>query len=205
VGILFKHQEDLEEAAKGPRRQARPEPKPEPRAEPKMESKVQPPPESARVEPRLEKSEPPVEVLKPLLIPPPPPEDAKVHVQFSVEQFLRLVHGLPVKENAGLVLRVVEATLGSLDIQISDILPEINRREGVVHDRIEAVQRRLEDLEMELVERRSELTDLEAELAETQNLRNLLTLTKGAGAASRRDSSAEETLVLASNSNRTVN
>lgn len=223
MGILFKHQEELEQAASfnnrrtvgtppplpvearmepklevkvearvEPKADVRPEPKAETRPEPKVQAKVE-----LKVEP---KPEPVLEMRRPQLmaVPPPPPEAARVKMHFSVEDFLKLANDLPVRENTALVVRVIEATLSSVNIHIGDIIPEIARRESVVQDRIEATQKRVEDLEVELVERRAELSELENELNDTMELRSLLNHTKAMGDASgKRDASSAETLVLA--------
>jgi hypothetical protein len=136
-----------------------------------------------------------------MAVPPPPPAEAIFSAKplFSVEDFLKLATDLPLRENAHLIIRVMEATLASMEIRMADILPEIARREAVVQARIEGTQKRVEDLENELHARRSELKELESELHDTLELRGLLTHTRQmADSSPRRDtSSTAETLVLA--------
>lgn len=192
MGILFKHQEALEEAANGSRRSPTAKPPPLP-AEAKVETKPEPKPElrfELRNEPKMEARK-----LQTVPIASPPPVPPAHH--FSVEDFLKLLNDLPVRDNAALVVRVVEATLASVNVHVTDILPEITRRESVLSDRIEATQKRIEDLDAELIERRAELSELESELSETGHLRHLLNLTKTAAHSNNRDSSSDETLVLA--------
>ncbi len=105
---------------------------------------------------------------------PPPP----VAVSYGIAQAIELMRSLP-GEHSELVARVVRQTLGSMNILVSDIILDAERREASVKDEIAVYRSHIEELEKEIAIRRSEIARLEAELGETMSVKQRLRATDG--------------------------
>jgi hypothetical protein len=77
-------------------------------------------------------------------------------------------------QSGDLVIRVVRATLGSLNVHLTDIIDDASRKQKLTQDRIAAVQAQIADLEKQLETQRREVASLEADLKETTNVKERL-------------------------------
>ena len=93
---------------------------------------------------------------------------------YGIEQTIQLLRGLPVDQNANLVIRVVRATLASLDVRLSDIIEDAARKQQTVEEHIAAVRSKIAELENQLETRRHEIAALDADLKETIGVKEQL-------------------------------
>jgi hypothetical protein len=88
---------------------------------------------------------------------------------YGISEVVQLLRGLPETQagpSGELVVRVVRATLASLNVRLADIIEDANRKQKVAHDRIVAVHTQMAELERQLDGHRREITTLEADLKE---------------------------------------
>jgi hypothetical protein len=93
---------------------------------------------------------------------------------YGIAEAIHLLRGLPVEQSGDLVVRVVGATLASVDVRLHDIIEDASRREKATHERIAAVHAQITDLERQLEAHRREVAALEADLKETTSVKERL-------------------------------
>ncbi len=106
----------------------------------------------------------------------PPAHGATTHGKkgYGIAEAIQLMRSLPVDQHPDLVVRVVRATLGSLDVRLPDIIEDASRKQKATQDRIAAEHAQVADLEKQLDVRRKEIAALEADLKETTNVKERL-------------------------------
>ncbi len=117
---------------------------------------------------------PQVVAQPPVVVSPPAPA-----VGYGIAQAIELMRSLP-NERTDLVGRVVRQTLESMNIHVSDILLDAERREAALRDEIALYRSDIAELEKEIAIRRSEIGRLEADLAETTAVKQRFRATDGA-------------------------
>jgi hypothetical protein len=95
---------------------------------------------------------------------------------YSIADAIHLMRSLPVDQNADLVVRVVRATLASVNVKVQDIIEDAARKEKSIQDGIAVLHGKVKELEKELEGKRREITVLETELKETTNVKERLQL-----------------------------
>jgi predicted RNase H-like nuclease (RuvC/YqgF family) len=93
---------------------------------------------------------------------------------YGIAETIQLMRELPGDQNAELVVRVVRATLASLNVRLPDIIDDAAHKQKTIQDRIEAVHGTIADLEKQLQAQRAEIATLEADLAETTSVKERL-------------------------------
>ena len=93
---------------------------------------------------------------------------------YGIAETIQLMRELPGDQNAELVVRVVRATLASLNVRLPDIIEDAARKQKTIQDRIAAVHGTIADLEKQLLGQRAEIATLEADLAETTSVKERL-------------------------------
>jgi hypothetical protein len=103
------------------------------------------------------------------------PQLAKVlgSPKYGIAEAIQLMRTLP-GEHSDLVVRVVRATLASLDVRLPDIIEDASRKEKVVRDRIADFHAKNVELEKQLEAHRKEIAALEADLKETTEVKDRL-------------------------------
>jgi hypothetical protein len=102
--------------------------------------------------------------------------------KFGIAAAIQLLRGLP--NDNELVVRVVRATLASLDVHLPEIIEDATRRQKAASDRITAVHAQMAELERQLENHRREIASLEADLKETTSVKERLQMAeKTAGLA----------------------
>jgi septal ring factor EnvC (AmiA/AmiB activator) len=86
------------------------------------------------------------------------------------------MRSLPVDQNGDLVVRVVRATLASLNVHLPEIIEDASRKQKATQERIAAVHKQIADLEKQLEAQRKEVAGLEADLKETTTVKERLQL-----------------------------
>src|SRR4029079_6926454 len=82
--------------------------------------------------------------------------------------------GLPVDQNPDLVVRVVRATLASLNVHLADIIEDATKKQKATQDRIAGDHTKFAELEKQLGDHRKEIAMLEADLKETTTVKDRL-------------------------------
>jgi hypothetical protein len=101
---------------------------------------------------------------------------------YGIAEAIQLLRGLPVDQNPDLVVRVVRATLASLNVRLSDIIDDATKKQKATQERIAAEHNKVADLEKQLADHRKEIAMLEADLKETTIVKDRLQLAeKSAG------------------------
>jgi hypothetical protein len=95
---------------------------------------------------------------------------------YGIAEAIQLLRGLPVDQNPDLVVRVVRATLASLNVHLSDIIEDATKKQKATQERIAAEHAKVADLEKQLADRRKEIAMLEADLKETTTVKDRLQL-----------------------------
>ena len=93
---------------------------------------------------------------------------------YGIAETILLMRDLPGDQNSELVVKVVRATLASLNVKLPDIIEDASRKQKSVQDRIAAVHAHIADLEQQLEGQRAEIASLEADLAETSSVKERL-------------------------------
>jgi hypothetical protein len=102
---------------------------------------------------------------------------------YGISEAIQLMRTIPVEQNPDLVVRVVRATLASLNVRLPDIIEDASRKQKATQDRIAAVHGQIAELEKQLDAHRREIASLETDLKETTNVKERLQLAeKSAGA-----------------------
>jgi phage shock protein A len=93
---------------------------------------------------------------------------------YGIAETIQLMRELPGDQNAELVVRVVRATLASLNVRLPDIIEDAARKQQNIQERIASVHGTIADLEKQLQGHRAEIATLEADLAETTSVKERL-------------------------------
>jgi hypothetical protein len=93
---------------------------------------------------------------------------------YGIGEAIQLMRGLPVDQHPDLVVRVVRATLGSLNVHLPDIIEDASKKQKTVQDRIAAVHAQIAELEKQLEAHRRDISGLEADLKETTSVKERL-------------------------------
>ena len=70
---------------------------------------------------------------------------------YGIAEAIQLLRGLPVDQNPDLVVRVVRATLASLNVQLTDIIDDATRKQKATQERIASEHGKVAELEKQLV------------------------------------------------------
>jgi DNA-binding transcriptional MerR regulator len=100
--------------------------------------------------------------------PPPPPPS------YGIENAIDLMRGLPVGDDAELVLRVVRKTLRSFGVSIEEIVASATKRETTLGATIAQDRAAIEHLEREIAVRKANIDKASAQLDETRQVRERL-------------------------------
>jgi septal ring factor EnvC (AmiA/AmiB activator) len=93
---------------------------------------------------------------------------------YGIAEAIQLLRGLPVDQNVELVVRVVRATLASLNVRLADIIEDASKKQKNTQDRIAAEHGKVAELEKQLADHRKEIAALEADLKETTTVKERL-------------------------------
>ena len=106
--------------------------------------------------------------------PTPAPATAKGSPRFGIADAIALLRGLPADEKGELVVRVMRATLASVDVHLPEIIADATRRQKSASERIAAIHAQMAELEKQLESHRREIGTLEADLKETTTVKDRL-------------------------------
>lgn len=115
----------------------------------------------------------------PALVPPAKNGSPK----YGIAEAIQLMRGLPADQNGELVVRVVRATLASLDVKLPDIIEDASRKEKAVREKIADFHAKNAELEKQLEAHRKEISLLEADLKETTEVKERLQLAESHASA----------------------
>src|SRR6185503_3942126 len=93
---------------------------------------------------------------------------------YGIAEAIQLMRSLPVDQHPDLVVRVVRATLASLNVLLPDIIDDASRKQKATQDKIAAEHAQVAELEKQLDARRKEIAALEADLKETTSVKDRL-------------------------------
>jgi hypothetical protein len=105
---------------------------------------------------------------------------------YGIAETIQLMRTLPVDRDGDLVVRVVRATLASVNVHLPEIIEDASRKQKATQEKIAAEQAQITELEKQLEVHRKEIASLEAELKETTTVRDRLQLAEKAASASPR-------------------
>jgi hypothetical protein len=94
--------------------------------------------------------------------------------QIGIDHAIELMRTLPTDENADLVVRVLTATLESLNIRVADIVEDAGRRQTELQTRVNQLKTEIAALEKEMELRVDEIRRLEAAHEETTQVKDHL-------------------------------
>ncbi len=107
------------------------------------------------------------------------PAKAGPPLKYGIAETIQLMRSLPADQNVELVVRVVRATLASLNVRLPEIIDDATRKEKFVRDRIADFHAKNAELEKQLEAHRQEIASLEADLKETTEVKERLQLAEG--------------------------
>ncbi|HEY6474987.1 MAG TPA: hypothetical protein VI456_00310 [Polyangia bacterium] len=102
--------------------------------------------------------------------------------KYGIAEAIQLMRSLPNDHGGDLVVRVVRATLASLEVRLPDIIEDASRKQKVVRDRIADFHAKNAELEKQLEAHRKEIATLEADLKETTEVKDRLQQAESASA-----------------------
>jgi len=102
---------------------------------------------------------------------------------YGIAEAIQLLRGLPVDQNPDLIVRVVRATLASLNVHLSDIIDDAAKKQKATQERIASEHAKVADLEKQLADHRKEIAALEADLKETTTVKDRLQMAEKGAAA----------------------
>jgi hypothetical protein len=121
---------------------------------------------------------------------------------YGIAEAIQLLRSLPADQSSELVVRVMRATLASLDVHLADIVEDATRKQKHLADRMASEHAQIAELERQLETRRREIAALEADLKETTSVKERLqqaektaALAAGAPRAARVTAAATTTLM----------
>jgi hypothetical protein len=104
-------------------------------------------------------------------------------LKYGIAETIQLMRSLPGDQNVELVVRVVRATLASLNVRLPEIIDDATRKEKFTRDRIADFHAKNAELEKQLEAHRREIGSLEADLKETTEVKERLQLAEGSAPA----------------------
>jgi hypothetical protein len=110
--------------------------------------------------------------------PPPGPP-----LKYGIAETIQLMRSLPADQNGELVVRVVRATLASLNVRLPEIIEDATRKEKATRERIADFHAKNAELEKQLEAHRREIATLEADLKETTEVKERLQMAEGSAPA----------------------
>jgi len=110
--------------------------------------------------------------------PPTPPAASAARGGYGIAEAIQLMRGLPVDQNPDLIVRVVRATLASLNVHLADIIDDATKKQKATQDRIAGAHAKVADLEKQLADHRKEIASLEADLKEMTTVKERLQLSE---------------------------
>jgi len=114
----------------------------------------------------------PTPMPPPVMPPPQPPahgpsaEAATQKRGYGVADLILLMKTIPTDRHPELVVRVVKSTLESVGVRPNDIIEDALRHEGVVRDRISALEGEIDGLEQEIERRRGLIAELQTNISD---------------------------------------
>ena len=93
---------------------------------------------------------------------------------YGIADAIQLMRTLPIEQNGELVIRVVRATLGSLNVKLPQIIDDAARKQKMTQERITGIHAQIASLEKQLEAHRNEIKMLEADLQETTEVKERL-------------------------------
>jgi uncharacterized coiled-coil protein SlyX len=102
---------------------------------------------------------------------------------YGIAEAIQLLRGLPVEQNTELVVRVVRATLASLNVHLSDIIEDATKKQKATQERIASQHAKVAELEKQLADHRKEIAGLEADLKETTTVKERLQMAEKSASA----------------------
>jgi len=114
---------------------------------------------------------------------PAPPAAKTGPLKYGIAETIQLMRTLPGDQNGELVVRVVRATLASLDVRLPDIIEDASRKQKAVRERIADFHAKNAELEKQLEAHRKEIATLEADLKETTEVKERLQLAEVSSSA----------------------
>jgi hypothetical protein len=115
---------------------------------------------------------------------------------YGIAETIQLMRTLPVEQNGELVVRVVRATLASLNVHVPEIIEDANRKQKATQEKIAVEHAQIADLEKQLEVHRKEIAGLEADLKETTTVRDRLQLAERTAVTASRIPEATLTTLL---------
>jgi hypothetical protein len=100
-------------------------------------------------------------------------------LRYGIAETIQLMRSLPADQNGELVVRVVRATLASLNVRLPEIIEDASRKEKFVRERIADFHAKNVELEKQLEAHRQEIASLEADLKETTEVKDRLQMAEG--------------------------
>ena len=94
--------------------------------------------------------------------------------RFGIADAMALLRGLPGDEKSDLVVRVMRATLASVDVHFPEVIEDATRRQKSATERIASVHAQMAELERQLENHRREIVALETDLKETTAVKERL-------------------------------
>ena len=115
--------------------------------------------------------------------PAPTPPVKTASPKYGIAETIQLMRTLPADQNSELVVRVVRATLGSLDVKLPEIIEDATRKQKAVRERIADFHAKNAELEKQLEAHRKEIATLEADLKETTEVKDRLMAAEASSSA----------------------
>jgi len=112
-----------------------------------------------------------------------PASTSRSNNSYGIAEAIQLLRGLPVDQNPDLIVRVVRATLASLNVHLSDIIDDAAKKQKATQERIASEHAKVADLEKQLADHRKEIAALEADLKETTTVKDRLQMAEKGAAA----------------------
>lgn len=128
----------------------------------------------------------------PVIPPPLPMPKAPPHPEplaFGIDKAIELMRKLPA-DNVELVVQVVKTTLESIQVKVSTIIEDAEKKETRLEDRVFTLKREISELEAEIARREEQIEALETDHAETRSVKERLLLAERGMAASAPDEPA---------------
>jgi DNA-binding transcriptional MerR regulator len=117
------------------------------------------------------KSEPEMQPwATPALTTPPAPAP----LRYGISDTIALFRTLPQGQDPDLVIQVVRTTLGSLKVQLPDIIADATKRMKLIQERMDQGHAQIAKLEQKLQEHRQEIAAQMADLRETEEVKSRL-------------------------------
>lgn len=110
---------------------------------------------------------------------------------YGIADAIQLMRTLPVDQHPDLIVRVVRATLASLNVHLADIIEDAARKQKSTQERVASVHGQIAELEKQLDVHRREIAALEADLKETTSVKERLQMAEKLASSSRLSPGAE--------------